>query len=121
MKPTGETTRVKPVVVGRERANQRSRRVAVFFRILVGEVALKGVGHDPAGRFELVAPGLGLTIQPAALREPGLRRLIRIFSPLCYASWATMELDTATFDSQNRNPGNTLEFQAQEQLYPLLA
>ena len=97
--------------------------MAVFLRILVREMTLKRVRHEFAAWFQLIAPGIGFLFQPAALREfeLGFRRLVRLSSPLLYAFGAAAELNTATFDSQNRNLESTLEFPAQEQLHLLLA
>jgi hypothetical protein len=97
--------------------------VAVFVCILLREVTLKGVGHELAAGIQLIAPGIGFSLQPAALRKfkLGARRLIKLSSPLLYAFGTAAELNTAMFDSQNRNLENTLEFPAQELLHPLLA
>jgi hypothetical protein len=97
--------------------------VAVFFRILVWEMPLEGVRHELATGPQLLTPDVGLSFQSAALREfeLGFGRLVMISSSLLYAFEAAAELNTATFDSQNRNLESTLEFPAQEQLHLLLA
>ena len=60
---------VDAVAVGREGAHRRGPRPAVGAQVLVGKVALPGVGHMPAVRRELVAPGEVRAVQPAARGE----------------------------------------------------
>src|SRR4029077_13908428 len=60
---------VESVGVRRERGNRGSTLVAVFFRILVWKMPLEGVRHELAAWLQLIAPGVGLSFQPAALRE----------------------------------------------------
>ena len=60
---------VDAVAVGRERAHRRRPRPAVGAQVLVRKVALPGVGHMPAVRRELVAPGEVRAVQSAARGE----------------------------------------------------
>ncbi len=57
------------VAVGRIALHRRRARPAVARQVLVQELALPGVGHVPAARRELVAPGELHVDKPAARRE----------------------------------------------------
>src|SRR5690606_15573571 len=60
---------VEPVPVGRERADGRGPLEAVQGEVLDRELALPRVRHEAPAREELVAPGVGRAVAPAARGE----------------------------------------------------